>query len=99
MDEIVYYNSLYDLYESLLTEKQKEYFKDYYFHNLSFAEMAENYNVSRNAVFKQLHIVVDKLEEYEKKLKLREKRISILEILNSADNVSEDIKKKIDELL
>ena len=99
MEDVIYYNELYDLYGELLTETQKKYFEDYYFHNLSFAEMAENYNVSRNAVFKQLHIVVDKLEEYEKKLKLREKRISILEILNSADNVSEDIKKKIDELL
>ncbi len=64
MDDVVYYNDLYDLYGDLLTDKQKEYFEDYYFNNLSFSEMAENYDVSRNAIFKQIHIVTDKLQEY-----------------------------------
>ena len=80
MDEVVYYNSLYDLYGSLLTEKQREYFEDYYFHNLSFSEMAEDYDVSRNAAFKQVHIVMQKLDEYEEKLKLFEKKKQLLEI-------------------
>ena len=44
MDEVVYYNSLYDLYGCLLTEKQREYFEDYYFHNMSFSEMADDYS-------------------------------------------------------
>ena len=29
MDELVYYNELFDYYGELLTEKQKEYFKFY----------------------------------------------------------------------
>ena len=62
MEDVVYYNELYDLYGELLTDKQRKYFEDYYFHNLSFSEMAENYNVSRNAAFKQIHIVLDRLE-------------------------------------
>ena len=33
MEDIVYYNDLYDLYGDLLTKKQKEYFEDYYFNN------------------------------------------------------------------
>ena len=76
MEDIVYYNELYDLYGELLTDKQRKYFEDYYFHNLSFSEMAENYNVSRNAAFKQIHIVLDKLEEYERILQLKKKRRS-----------------------
>ncbi len=80
MEDIVYYNELYDLYGSLLTEKQREYFEDYYFSNLSFSEMAENYDVSRNATFKQVHIVVEKLEEYEEKLKLYQKKKELSEI-------------------
>ncbi|MBR2828148.1 MAG: hypothetical protein IKE70_02835 [Bacilli bacterium] len=80
MDEIVYYNDLYDLYGSLLTIKQKSYFEDYYFHNLSYAEIAENYNVSRNACFRQIHMVTKKLEEYEEKLKLLEKKKKIIEL-------------------
>lgn len=74
MEDVVYYNNLYDLYGCLLTSKQQEYFEDYYFNNLSLAEMAENYEVSRNAIFKQIHIVTDKLIQYEEKLKLYEKR-------------------------
>ena len=80
MDEIVYYNSLYDLYGSLLTEKQKEYFEDYYFHNMSFSEISEDYDVSRNAAFKQVHIVMQKLDEYEEKLGLYKKKNKIIEL-------------------
>ena len=32
---------LYDYYGELLTDKQKQYFKDYYFENLSLSEMSE----------------------------------------------------------
>ena len=86
MNEIVYYNALYDLYGSLLTEKQKNYFEEYYFQNLSFSEIAENYGISRNAAFKQVHIVVEKLEEYEEKLKLYEKREKLLKISSQVTN-------------
>ena len=60
MEEVLYFNELYDLYSGLLTQKQRDYFEDYYFNNLSFSEMAENYHVSRNAIFKQIHIVTSK---------------------------------------
>ena len=86
MDEVVYYNSLYDLYGCLLTEKQREYFEDYYFHNMSFSEMADDYSVSRNAAFKQVHIVMEKLDEYEEKLKLFEKKNKLLDLAKSEDN-------------
>lgn len=93
MEELIYFNELYDIYNSLLTEKQREYFKDYYFENLSFSEMAENYNVSRNAIFKQLKITKEKLEEFESKLQLKKKREKLIEIADSIDD------KKIKEIL
>ena len=74
MEDVILYNELYDLYGGLLTDKQREYFEDYYFNNLSFSEMAEDYDVSRNAVFKQVHIVIDKLNEYESILRLKQNR-------------------------
>lgn len=86
MEDIVYYNDLYDLYGDLLTTKQQEYFKDYYFDNLSYSEMASKYDVSRNAVFKQLHIVLKKLDEYEEKLKLYDKKNRINRILSKVDD-------------
>lgn len=97
MEDVIYYNELYDLYGELLTKKQKLYFEDYYFNNLSLSEMAENYDVSRNAIFRQVHIVVDKLKEYEEILKLHFKKEKLLEISNKIDD--EDIKKKLEELL
>lgn len=93
MEEFIYYNNLYDLYGDLLTEKQKKYFEDYYFHNLSFSEMADQYNVSRNAVFRQIHITTSKLEEYENKLGLLLKKNKLLEI---ADKMSDlELKEEI----
>ena len=41
---------LYDYYGELLSEDNKRYFEDYYFDNLSLAEIAENNNVSRNNI-------------------------------------------------
>ena len=97
MEEILYFNELYDLYSGLLTDKQREYFEDYYFNNLSFSEMAENYGVSRNAIFKQIHIVIDKLKEYENILNLWVKKKKIEEIVVSLNDC--ELKKKLEELL
>ena len=97
MDSVVYFNELYDLYGELLTEKQCQYFEDYYFNNLSFSEMAENYNVSRNAIFKQIHIVTDKLEEYERILELYKKKNKLLEIIDCIED--SDIKNQLKELI
>ena len=97
MEEVLYFNELYDLYGELLTEKQREYFEDYYFNNLSFSEMAENYDVSRNAIFKQLHITTDKLEEYEAKLGLLKKKKIIEEIVEEIDD--NKIKEKLEKVI
>ena len=96
MEDVVYYNELYDLYSLLLTDKQRQYFEDYYFQNLSFSEMAENYQVSRNAVFRQIHIVTNKLVEYEDKLQLKNKKERIMKVL---ENSPKDIKEKIEDIL
>ena len=74
MDNRIYLINLYDYYGDLLTDKQKEYFEDYYFDNLSLAEISENNNISRNAIHKQLKEVTLKLENYEKKLMLFQKK-------------------------
>ena len=70
MEKMLYLNDLFDIYKDLLTDKQQKYFMDYYFENLSFAEIADKYDVSRNAIFNQLKIIENKLYDYEKKLKI-----------------------------
>lgn len=86
--------NLYDYYESLLTEKQREYFQDYYFNNLSLAEISENYKVSRSAAHKQIKEVENKLNFYEEKLKLYEKSLKIKELIKDLKQ-KEEIEKLI----
>ncbi len=96
MDKEIYLSSLYDYYGDLLTDKQKEYFEDYYFNNYSLQEIAENYEVSRNAVHKQLKEIENKLIDYEDKLNLQKRAEEIREIISDLD---ENIKEQIEELL
>ena len=65
----LYIISLYDTYNSLLTDKQKLYFEDYYFNNLSLSEMSENYEVSRNAIHKQIKEVNRGIKNIRKSIK------------------------------
>ena len=97
MEKLIYLNNLYDLYGVLLTEKQQIYFKEYYFNNLSYGEISEKYGISRNACFKQLKIIEEKLEDYEKKLKLYYKKEKINAIIDNIDDSG--VKKAIKDLL
>ena len=44
-------NALFEFYEPLLTEKQMTYIELYYRDDYSLGEIAENYQVSRQAVY------------------------------------------------
>lgn len=96
MDKTLYLINVYDYYGELLTDKQKEYFKDYYFNNLSLSEISENKNVSRNAIHKALKDAEDKLIYYESILKDFEKSVKIKEIIKDLDD---EIKHKIEEII
>ena len=60
-------NELYDTYQELLTSKQKVYFELYYQDDLSLSEIAEQFEVSRNAVFDNIKRTGKLLEDYEDK--------------------------------
>lgn len=64
-------NELFDLYHTLLTEKQKLYFTLYYHQDYSLQEIAELQQVSRNNVFDHIKKVEEHLVDYENKLKLK----------------------------
>jgi len=66
-------NYLYDFYQSLLTPKQQSYMSLYYLDDYSLGEIAEEYNVSRQAVYDNIKRTEAMLEEYEKKLLLFQK--------------------------
>ena len=98
MDKLFYYNDLFDIYEELLTDKQKDYFRDYYFDNLSYGEIGDKYSVSRNAVFKQLKMATDKLEELKEKLHVYKIFNQIKDKVNeiSDENIKNDIMNILD---
>ena len=96
MEERDYLIILYDFYGELLSDKNKEYFEDYYFNNLSLGEISENIGVSRNAIHKNIKSTIDKLYFYEEKLGLYRKRKELEKIINLVD--SDDIKDKLKNL-
>ena len=68
MDEKIKISILCDLYGKLLTEKQFEFLNDYYNNDLSLSEIAENNNITRQAVRDIIKKGEKKLFEYEEKL-------------------------------
>ncbi len=95
---------LCQIYGKLLTEKQYEVINDYYNNDYSLSEIAENNNITRQAVRDMIKKGESKLFEFEEKLlimkKMRdqEKQIqSIIEELNKIKDTSSD--KKIEKIL
>ena len=97
MEELVYYTMLYDIYGNLLTDKQKIYFEEYYFNNLSLSELATRHNISRNAIHKQLKETIKRLENYEDNLRLGKKNEMLENIVKSISD--EEIKRKLQEVI
>jgi uncharacterized protein len=63
-------NFLFDFYQALLTDKQRSYMQLYYLDDLSLGEIAEEYTISRQAVYDNIRRTEAMLEEYEEKLSL-----------------------------
>ena len=97
MEKRDYLIMLYDYYGMLFNEKQREYFENYYFNNLSLGEISDNINISRNAIHKVIKTMEEKLLFYEDKLKLYKKSISLKEIINKIND--DELKKELERLL
>jgi uncharacterized protein len=96
MKERLYLIDLYDIYSSLLTDKQQKYFEDYYFNNLSLSEISENEDITRNAIHKHIKDACEKLNYYEEKLKINEKNKKILKI---SKKLNKELQKEIEEII
>lgn len=63
-------NYLFDFYQALLTPKQRSYMSLYYLDDFSLGEIAEEYEISRQAVYDNIKRTESMLEDYEEKLLL-----------------------------
>ena len=68
MEKNVEISILCDLYGKLLTQKQFDFLNDYYNNDLSLSEIAENNQITRQAVRDIIKKGEKKLFEYEEKL-------------------------------
>jgi len=73
LEKTVRMSLLYDFYGQLLTERQREFFALYYDNDLSLGEIAEQYGVSRQAVYDILRRSAETLTGLEAKLELVER--------------------------
>jgi len=68
-------NMLYDFYWNLLTKRQNDLFELHFQYDLSLAEIADNMQISRQAVYDLLRRTTRQLNKFEDRLHLLAKHI------------------------
>ena len=81
-------SQLFDIYGSLLTDKQRGIFALYYAEDLSITEIAEENGISRAAVHDAIKAAEKALLDYEKKLEILRKKEQLERTLS-------DVKSKV----
>ena len=104
MEKKVEVSILCQIYGKLLTDKQYEFIDDYYNKDLSLSEIAENNNITRQAVRDVIKKGESKLFEFEEKLlimkKMQKQEKQIQEIIAELNKIKEGSSdKKIEKIL
>ncbi len=73
MEDTLRKNLIYDFYGPLLTERQRDIYQMYYAQDMSLGEIAEQLEISRQAVYDMIKRSAAILEDYESKLELLSK--------------------------
>ena len=97
MEKILEQTLLYDFYGELLTEHQRQVYEDVVLNDFSLSEVAENRGISRQGVHDMIRRCNKSLEEYENKLHLVEKFLTIKENVNRIRQLTgnpEDVKTR-----
>lgn len=87
-DKFFQINTLMDFYGALLTQKQRRVMSMYYLYDCSLNEIADEFNISKQAVSVNIKRAENNLKNFEKKLQLV-----------SLSKKREDEKKKKNEIL
>lgn len=100
LDKFVEIANLFEIYSSLLSEKQKEYLEDHFENDLSLSEIAKNNNVGRQAIYDNIKRGIALLYDYEDKLKFYQTKKDIREeLMNLKENYTKEKLEKIIENL
>lgn len=92
MEEKVRLTYLYDFYGELLNSRQQRLLEQHLFEDLSFAEIADQEDMTRQGVFDLVRRCEKKLLSYEEKLKLFQKFQTAQEKLQTIERMSTDPK-------
>ena len=85
---------LYDFYGELLTDHQKDIYEQFVLEDLSLSEIAEMKGISRQGVHDLVKRCQKTLENYEEKLHLVEKFLSVKEKVNRIDETLAEWEKE-----
>ena len=101
MEKNIHISMLLEIYGKLLTQKQYDVVDLYYNQNLSLSEIAEEENITRQGVRKNLVDAENKLFDYEQKLLILKQRLSRAEIIEELIKETEDVsfKERLQKLL
>jgi predicted DNA-binding protein YlxM (UPF0122 family) len=97
MKEREYIEGLYETYKNLLTEREREYFENYFYEDYNLQEIADNYEVSKSYVGKYVNGIETKLRGFEDALNIYDKFNKIKGIIKYMDDVASRI--KIEEII
>lgn len=81
IDNFIKYSTLFSIYKSLFSGKQKMYLEAFLEEDNSFTEIAQALQVSRQAVFDNIKRACKKLDFYEKHLNILENEMKYIENL------------------
>ncbi|MBQ9734262.1 MAG: DNA-binding protein [Clostridia bacterium] len=99
MEKDLRYIELFELYQGLLTDRQRELFSSHYYFDLSLAEIAEPDGNTRQNVYAAVKKVKAKLDEYESILHLNEKNQKLTDLAALLNEKDKDLAVKIMEII
>lgn len=90
---------LYDFYGDLLTDRQKEFYDLYYNEDLSLAEIAENYGITRQGVRDNIVRAESSLQEIEEKTGLIERYHSMQHAMEAMQKTVSQVQQLNDDVI
>jgi len=99
MEKIVEQTLLYDFYGELLTDHQRQIYEDVVLNDYSLSEVAQNQGISRQGVHDTIKRCSKILSDYEEKLHLIRKFVSIKEKVNKINTLTTHYKEQDKKVL